>query len=302
MKKGTIIVILLIFMGSISGAHASFQPIANDTTSYESKLKEGIASFYKTNWERSEAIFDKLKRVQHDDARAYFFSSMIPFWTYYFGDQSKQAAKQFLERSQKAIQVSRKQLQKNPQDTTMVLMLSGLYGYRSLVAASQNEYRTAVESGMTGFKYTRQLLTLDADDPRALIGKGMFYYMVGSVPKGLQWVTNMIGFSGDIQTGFAALEKAAVSQSYVSNDAKMILAYLYEREEQPRKALPFLQDLVSEYPSNMIFQYNIANILQKCGNHAKASNIYQRILTMDTVYLESLKEKSRRRLQQFNSF
>ena len=271
--------------------------VPNDSTDYERQLEDGISAFYRSNWNKAGNIFSQLQAKAPDDARAYFFDSMIPFWKYYFGGNSAQAADRFLERSKKAIAISQQRLNKNPHDTTMVLMLSGLYGYQSLVAASEERYRTAIQSGMTGFKYTRQLLSLDADDPKALIGKGMFYYMVGSVPSGLQWVTNMVGMSGDMQEGFRALEQAAQSDSYVSNDAKMILAYLYEREKKYQKSLMHLKELTQRYPENVIFQYNQARLLEQCQQPKEARQKYQQVLTMEVNDLQLLKEKSRQRLQ-----
>ena len=269
----------------------------DSTFSYENKLEQGIDAFYKTDWNQAGQIFEQLQSMVPGDSRAYFFDSMIPFWKYYFGGKSAQAADLFLERSQQAISISQQQLKENPHDTTMVLMLSGLYGYRSLVAASEQQYRTAIQSGMTGFKYTRQLLALDDDAPKALIGKGMFYYMVGSVPNGLQWATNMIGMSADMQKGFDALEQAARSDSYVSNDAQMILAYLYEREKKYRKALVNLETLTQRYPENIIFQYNLARLQEKCNQMSAARTTYRKVLAMDAGQLQSLKEQSRTRLQ-----
>lgn len=268
-----------------------------DTIRYEQKLEEGIDAFYRANWTEAGAIFKELQREKPDDSRAYFFEAMIPFWKYYFGDNSSQVAKQFLLQSKRAIEVSKNQLNKNSSDTTMVLMLSGLYGYRSLVAASEKNYKEALQSGMTGFKYTHQLLSLDADDPRALIGKGMFYYMVGSVPNGLKWATNMIGMSADMQEGFDALEQAAQSESYVRNDAQMILVYLYEREQQNEKALEYLEELCSRYPENIIFQYNRARLLEETNQLSRARDRYRAVATMDTNALHILKQKSIDRLQ-----
>lgn len=268
-----------------------------DTTRYEIKLEEGIEAFYQTDWTRAKSIFRDLKSADPDDSRAYFFSSMIPFWSYYFGDSSEKAAQKFMSLSQEAIEISRQQLKRNPGDTTMVLMLSGLYGYQSLVAASEKHYQQAVQSGAKGFKYSRQLLSLDANDPKALIGKGIFYYMIGSVPNGMKWVTNMVGFSGNSQEGFSALKIAAASESYVSNDAKMILAYLYEREKQPRKALAYLKELTNRYPENIIFQYNMARLYEKCGMQQEALQKYQVVISLDNVSLQALKDKSRSRLQ-----
>ncbi|HKK45236.1 MAG TPA: tetratricopeptide repeat protein [Balneolaceae bacterium] len=266
-----------------------------DSTGYNQRLKKGIEAFYTTHWKEAEATFKALQLENPNDSRAYFFSSMIPFWKYFFGANTKQAANLFLKRSEKAIAVSLDELNENPHDTTMVLMLSGLYGYRSLIAANESQYRTAIQSGVTGFKYTRQLLALDADDPRALIGKGVFYYMMGSVPPELRWMTNMAGLSGSKRQGFNALERAAESKSYVSNDAKMILSYLYEREGQYEKSLQNLRELGQRYPQNIIFQFNLARMLEKCNKIAEAKAKYKTVASLKNDELEVLKEKSRKR-------
>jgi tetratricopeptide (TPR) repeat protein len=277
--------------------YAAPTDVHSDSLSYEQKLEEGIDDFYRADWVEAKAVFKELRQDKPDDSRAYFFESMIPFWKYYFGGRTKQTAEQFLSKSQEAIMVSKEKLNKNSSDTTMVLMLSGLYGYRSLVAAAEKNYKEALQSGMEGFTYTRQLLALDANDPKALIGKGMFYYMVGSVPNGLKWVTNMIGMSADMQEGFDALEKAAQSESYVRNDAQMILAYLYEREQRNKKALNHLEELCGRYPENIIFQFNRARLLEKTNQLALAREKYEMIITMDTNALGILKQKSESRLQ-----
>jgi len=294
-----LLVIALVLFGITGRVTAiDFDAVpSSDSTSYDQRLEQGIEAFYKADWQQAQTIFAELQSIRPFDSRAYFFDAMIPFWKYYFGGQSKEIARTFLDRSDKAIEMSRKQLSDNPRDTTMVLMLSGLYGYQSLVAANEGEYRTAIEQGMTGFQYTRQLLALDDDDPKALIGKGMFYYMVGSVPSGLKWVTNMIGVSADMQQGFKALKTAAQSESYVSNDAKMILAYLYEREGKNEEALNYLQNLSEKYPQNIIFQFNKARLLEKCQKTDYARDAYQLVLNMKTQDLQSLKDLSRTRLQ-----
>lgn len=281
----------------VMGASASQAKSLADSTSYEQKLQEGIDAFYKSEWDKAQHIFDDLKQQQPDDSRAFFFESMIPFWKYYFGGKSSKDAGEFMSRSQKAIEVSKQQLDRNSSDTTMVLMLSGLYGYQSLVSAAEENYRKALQGGMTGFKYTRQLLSINDDDPKALIGKGIFYYMVGSVPNGLKWVTNIVGMSADMEEGFKVLEQAASSDSYVSNDAKMILAYLYEREEKYARSLAHLEELCERYPENIIFQYNRARLLEKNGQPTLARENYQQVAKMDTNTLQILQQKSEERLQ-----
>lgn len=283
-----------VFCMATTGSLTAF---SNSGDSYDKKLEEGIEYFYQTDWDKAAVIFNELKTRDREDPRAYFFHAMIPFWDYFFGGNSPEAAAVFLERSEKAIDISSERLNENPHDTTMVLMLSGLYGYRSLVAASEKNYQTAIESGMTGFRYTRQLLALDDNDPKALIGKGIFYYMVGTVPKELRWATNLMGIRGDKQEGLSILEQAATSQSYVSNDAKMILSYLYKTEGMYDKALTHIEDLCSRYEENIIFQFSYAEILEKSNRQEEAKEAYRAVVELKNTHLDTLKEQSRKKIQ-----
>ena len=271
----------------------SLSAFTDTPDNYDQKLERGIEYFYQTDWDKAASIFDELKSSNREDPRAYFFHAMIPFWEYFFGGNSSRAASGFLERSQKAIEISSERLHENPYDTTMVLMLSGLYGYRSLVAASEKNYQTAIQSGMTGFRYTRQLLALDNEDPKALIGKGIFYYMAGTVPKELRWATNIMGIKGDKKEGLSILEKAATSESYVSNDAKMILSYLYKTEGMYDKALKHIEDLCNRYEENIIFQFNYAEILEKSNRQDEAIEAYKAVVQLQNTHLGTLKEQSR---------
>ncbi len=135
-------------------------PLNKDSSEY--LLEEGIEAFYDTDWVASSAIFDRMKLNSPDDPRPYFFESMMPFFEYFLVNPTEELADQFLNLSEKAVDLSEKKLSNSPNDTTMVLLLSGLHGYRGLVAADQDRHRIALSSGLTGFNYTRQLLSLVA--------------------------------------------------------------------------------------------------------------------------------------------
>jgi tetratricopeptide (TPR) repeat protein len=259
---------------------------------FELLLTDAVHAFYHADWAYSDSLLVELSGMEPNDARVHFFRSMIPFWSYFFGGNDPEYAGRFLEMSERAIKVSEDRLKKAPSDTSMVLLLSGLYGYRSLVAADQKEYRTAIRSGMTGFTYTRQLLSLNTNDPNALLGRGVFDYMTGSVPRELRWMTNMFGLSGSKEEGFKRLEEAASSNSYVSNDARMFLCYLYDRDGRYHDALRVSKTLAEDFPGNAIFRYYYAHSLEKTGDIAGAIDSYNMVLEMQKPELESLREKA----------
>jgi tetratricopeptide (TPR) repeat protein len=217
---------------------------------------------------------------------------MMPFMRYFFIDNSEEHAEEFLNTSEKALELSHQQLEDVPTDTTMVLMLSGLYGYRGLVAAGQDRHQIAIRSGLRGFQFTRKLLSLDSDRPDARIGKGMFYYMVGSVPDGMKWAVNMLGYSADKETGFNELKAAAQSDSYIRNDALMMLMYLYHKEENLDEALYFAEKLTESLPENLIFRYKKAKILEEMGRLDEALSMYNYISSSNNLGFADLREIS----------
>jgi tetratricopeptide (TPR) repeat protein len=301
-----------VFMIALFFAAISFlviQPLAETVSpsadkeisvyeNYDDKLDKGVDAFYRTDWVKASRIFAELRAEKPKDPMPVFFQSMLPFWEYFFIDQSEESAKEFLRISEEAVALSREQLEKSPGDTTMVLLLSGLYGYRSLVAAGESNYRVAMQSGVTGFSYTRRLLSLGTDRPDARIGRGMFYYMVGSVPSGMRWATNMAGLRGNIEQGFSELKIAAESDSYVSNDAKMMLMYLYDKENRHEEALVYAELLTEKFPENVIFKYKKALIHEKAGNIEPAAALYREVVEKDNPSLKRLTENSKERISE----
>jgi tetratricopeptide (TPR) repeat protein len=286
-------ILLLLFMMMLS-----FQPLSADPPEapedewFTETMNAGIDAYYRTDWDAAKNYFDDIKKRYPKNPRPYFFESMMPFMRYFFIENSEEHAEEFLNRSEKALELSHQQLEDVPTDTTMVLMLSGLYGYRGLVAAGQDRHQIAIRSGLRGFQFTRKLLSLDSDRPDARIGKGMFYYMVGSVPDGMKWAVNMLGYSADKETGFNELKAAAQSDSYIRNDALMMLMYLYHKEENLDEALYFAEKLTESLPENLIFRYKKAKILEEMGRLDEALSMYNYISSSNNLGFADLREIS----------
>lgn len=267
----------------------------------QKKLEMGIEAFYDSNWELAEETFDELLVSHPKDNTIHFFDSMIPFWKYFFGGGNPDDAQLFLEKSETAIKLSERHLRKAPQDTSTVLLLSGLYGYRSLVAASEREYRIAVRSGMTGFTYTRQLLALNSDDPNAQIGSGVFNYMMGSIPKEIRWATSFAGMSGDRELGIEQLQAAAESDSYVSIDALMILTYLYFRDGEFEEAFKTATTLVERHPQNIIFHYYLGKSAVETGRKSIAAKSFRFVIDSGNQELPQLYDDAKKWLEDLAS-
>lgn len=284
---------------ALAPSHVRADLIEDPRSAYEQRMEQGIDAFYRSDWQQANMVFNQLQQLDPNNPRAFFFSSMVPFWQYFFGGGDPATAKRFLQTSDQAIKVAERRLKTAPRDTSVVFMLSGLHGYRSLVAAAEKEYSIAIQSGVTGFSYTRQLLSLDDTHEDALIGKGVFNYMMGSVPREGRWMTNMMGMSGDVELGFKELERAARSNSASRTEAKMILAYLYDREQRYDDALRVSKELVEAFPENIIFQFYLAKSLDNTQRLAEATDAYRRVIEMESD-MKVLKDTSNVRLRELS--
>lgn len=289
---------LLPILGSVNatGTHADGESEETDKGSFEERLEHAVEQFYQTRWTESKHLFNDLKEDYPKDPRPHFFESMMPFWEYFFVHQQPELAEEFLKQSESAVDLSEERLDRNPNDTTMVFLLSGLHGYRSLVAASEKNYRIAMQSGVTGFSYTRKLLALDSNRPDAQIGRGMFYYMVGSIPGEVRWLTNIAGIRGDVDMGFRELEKAAESENAVRYDAMMMLMYLHEKEGDLEQAAEYAKRLTDRFSENVIFLYKCGDLHEKIGNTERAVEHYKRVIAEDNEHLEQITEMSKERV------
>jgi tetratricopeptide (TPR) repeat protein len=296
--------ISVFYAQKANSQHASGQNVAFSTTEpvvpgsklFEQNLAIAIDAFYRSDWELAQQGLKELKLSSKPDLRIDFFEAMIPFWSYFFGGNNPADAQRFLDLSESAITTGDRILALNPGDTSTVLMMGGLHGYRSLVAASERRYRTAISSGVSGHSFTRILLTLDNDDPNTLMGQGVFEYMIGSIPREARWIARLAGLSGSTERGFEILEQAAASDSYVSNDASMFLAWFYESDGRYDDAIRHLNALYKRYPQNVIFMYNLARLMEITNRIPDAFLLYEKVKQVANTSLPSIGQLASERL------
>lgn len=291
---------VLLLIPGMTAAFSASAPGGNEALFADERLHSAIHAFYSSDWNTAQSLLNELKADHPGQPTVYFYDSMIPFWAYFFAGSQPEDARNFLQRSERAIDISERHLRTARNDTSTVLLLSGLHGYRSLVAASEREFRTAIRSAMTGFGYTRQLLALNSNDPNAQMGRGVFNYMMGTIPSEVRWLTSFAGLTGDREAGFAQLEEAAQANSHVSIDALMILTYLYLRDEQFEDALRTSARLVELHPENVIFLFHHARSLQMLDETEQAAAYFQKVVDLDHVTLRQLTLKAQEHLDELS--
>ncbi len=266
---------------------------AND----EEVFAKGMRAFYNAQWDQANSYFLS-GMASETEPEPLFYASLIPFWDYFFVGESSDKAARYMSLSENAIQRAQLKHEAQPNDTTLISMLGGLYGYRGLIAARERSPLQALRNGLRGLSYTKQLTSSASERPEVLIGSGIYNYMSGRAPAGMKWTFSLLNVKpGDVDTGFEYLEKAAAMDDHLAIEAASILAYIYLNEEMYTDAARHWRRLAEQFPSNPIFHYYLAEAYFHSGYEDRAAEYYQRVVTLNSPHMTELTQLSLERLQ-----
>jgi predicted Zn-dependent protease len=117
--------------------------------------------------------------------------------------------------------------------------------------------------------YARTLLSLNPPAYDAYLTLGSVEYTVGSMNWFFRLFVRFDQIEGNKQKGIENLQKVAQGGRYYRPFAKVLLAVIYLRENQPQKSLQYLQELAKEFPQNPLAQSQIARITERVNYSRK---------------------------------
>jgi tetratricopeptide (TPR) repeat protein len=168
------------------------------------------------------------------------------------------------ETTERTREYAHKKLAAQPGDSESLFALSTAAGIES-------DYLYFVEKKRLGslklhkesHNYSRQLLEVDPDYPDAYLTSGFYEYLVGDLPFFLRWFIRFDGVQGDKEKGIERLQYVSENARYSAGFAKVLLAAVYLRENQPAKSVNMLTELTQKYPNNPLFPREIRQICEK---------------------------------------
>ena len=92
---------------------------------------------------------------------------------------------------------------------------------------------------------------------------GAANYIIGSLPAHKRFFLWFGGIHGDRLRGVMQLQMAAMDGQYLRPFAKVLLALVARREDQPELARKLLEELSAEFPANPLFRRELALLKQR---------------------------------------
>ena len=180
------------------------------------------------------------------------------------GRPNEQRGSAFRAAAMKAGELAQRQLRIDSENSEALLALAITTGmradYTGLIERRQLE---SLRLTREAEKYAESLLSANPDATDAYVTLGAANYIIGSLPAHKRFLLWFGGIHGDRLRGVMQLQMAAMSGHYLRPFAKVLLALVARRENQPELARKLLEELSTEFPSNPLFRRELALLRQE---------------------------------------
>jgi hypothetical protein len=167
----------------------------------------------------------------------------------------------FFAAVKRAQDLAERRLKEAPNDAGALFAMTLSVGleadYASLIDMEQRESLRMIREAD---KFAKRLLVVAPDAADAYLTLGVANYIIGSLPRHKRFFLRFAGIRGDKEGGIRQLEIAAADGRYLRPFAKILLALVALREEQPELARTQLKELVAEFPGNPMFASELAKL------------------------------------------
>ena len=164
----------------------------------------------------------------------------------------------------RAEELARRRLRTNSTDSdalfTLTITTGMLADYTGLVERRQLE---SLKLTREAERYAETLLTVKPNAVDAYVTLGAANYIIGSLPAHKRFFLWLGGIHGDRLRGVMQLQMAAMEGHYLRPFAKILLALVARRENEPELALKLLEELDGEFPGNPLFRRELALLKEK---------------------------------------
>lgn len=169
--------------------------------------------------------------------------------------------KSFEDRLNQASGLADNALKKNPQDARALYVKTLVSGMRSDYALMiDKKDLAALNYSKEASAYSKQALAANPHMYDAYLASGVENYMLSLKFAPLRWILNLTGASTSREEGIRLLKLTASQGHYLAPFARMMLAVAALRENNPQEARAILIDLKHEFPSNALYDRQLALI------------------------------------------
>lgn len=248
---------------------------------FDLKTKKGIDLVYNLEFERAEAEFHELLKMDPEHPAGHFFLAMVDWWRIVVNMDDETHDDRFIEALDEVIELCDERLKQNRNDVTALFFKGGAIGFQGRLHAHRSRWLAAANAGRKALPIVQQASSLDPENRDILLGTGIYNYYAEVIPQEFPWVKPLMIFvpAGDKQKGIEELTTASQKGKYAAIEATYFLMQLYyQYERNYTKTLQLALSLHARFPNNMLFHKYVGRCHVSLGNWPLVEQVFNEVV------------------------
>lgn len=246
---------------------------------------------------------DKIYNYEFDEAEEYIrqvrakypqhpvvplMKAIQVYWQYLPVKENKLATTHYMNYLNQGIGLSKKLLDRNPDDPEGSFFSLASHGYLAMKYHFDNETLKAVGEAQKAYNYLKRGFKLMEKNPEFYFSTGLYNYYRERYPLDHPASKPVLLFfqDGDMALGMRQMEVAVRRGVFTRTETALYLGRIYQKHEsQPARAAALLKPLADKYPQNPIFNLVCAEAFTQAGRYREAQPYIERLRTFPQKFL-----------------
>jgi predicted Zn-dependent protease len=148
----------------------------------------------------------------------------------------------------------------------------------------KKDWHNSLKDATAARRLHNRITQLDPNNVDARLVEGLHDYIIGSLPWTWRTLGFLIGIHGDKEMGIRIVQDVAAHGKDNRVDAEIFLGALYRRENQTRKAVPIVQDLIRRFPRNYLLRLELSQMYSMAGDSPHALEAVREVARLKTEH------------------
>jgi len=243
-----------IILSIIFSANLSSQFLTRNNKEVMDLAYEGIEYIYKVKPDKAKEKFEELikKYPEHPFGNFGLAMSKWASLEYLEEESSPKLYDEYHNLTQKAINIGKNWVLKNPQDANAYMCLGGTYGLLARLYVVQHKWLKAYFVGKKAVSNMKKALQIDPELYDAYLGLGLWEYSAGTLPSVIKFLASFL-IRGDAQKGIEYLKLCAQKGHFNKTAAELLLIEIYTQTDSkyanPLEGVKMSKEIVNLYPN-----------------------------------------------------
>jgi tetratricopeptide (TPR) repeat protein len=198
---------------------------------------------------------------------------------------SPEMERRLLGELDRAMSLAQARIDRDRNDAAALYALGISYGLRAnYYWLVKKAWRDSLKDATAARRLHARVSELQPGNVDARLVQGLHDYLVGCLPWGFRMLGFLVGIHGDKEKGMRTVEMVAERGETNRVDSQILLGALYRRENQPRRAIPLIQDLIRRFPRNYLLRLELSQMYSVAGEKSAALEAVGEVARLKTSH------------------